>query len=89
MQKESKAKLIPKRKQGRALNVNGAFPDLREDSDQNTPCGLKYLSVYSVQNVAGSRARKVKRGIMKCVLGPQAESSSYVEMLAFLQLKLK
>jgi len=47
MQKESKAKLIPKRKQGRALNVNGAFPDLREDSDQNTPCGLKVpLSIF-------------------------------------------
>lgn len=70
MQKEGKAKIIPKRNQGRALNIKGVFPDLREESDQNTPCGLKYFRVYSVQNVAGSRARNVKRGIMKCVLGP-------------------
>jgi len=89
MQKEGKANLIPKSKQGRALNVKGVFPDLREDSDQNKPSGLKYFSVYSVQNVAGSRARNVKRGIMKCTLGPYAENSSYAEMLAFLQLKLK
>jgi len=69
-QNGSSANLIPKRKQGRALNIKGAFRELREDSDQNKPRGLKYFSVYSAQNVAESCARNVKRGIMKCVLGP-------------------
>jgi hypothetical protein len=71
IQKEGRVKSVPRRKQGQALNVKGFFQDLREESDQNTPCGLKYVyfSIFSVQNVAGSRARNVKRGIMKCVLG--------------------
>jgi hypothetical protein len=48
MQKEGRAKSIPEMQQDQALNVKGFFQELREESDQNTPCGLKYYSIFSV-----------------------------------------
>ena len=56
MEKERKAKCIPK-------NVMGVFTDLHEDKDENTPCGfcgLKYSSVQSVQKRDWIRCHKYK-----------------------------
>jgi hypothetical protein len=37
MEKENKAKSVSKKKQRRAPDVKGVFPDLHEESDENTP----------------------------------------------------
>ena len=39
VEKEGNAKSIPKKKQHQASNIKGVFPDLHEESDENTPCG--------------------------------------------------
>jgi hypothetical protein len=65
MEKEGRAKSIPKQEQRRAPNVKGVLPDLHEDSDENTPCGLcglKYCSVHCVQK--GDWIRCQKCGIL-------------------------
>jgi hypothetical protein len=61
MEKEGNAKSTPKNKKRRAPNSKGAFPDLHEDSDENTPCGfcgLKYCSVHTVQKGDWIRCQK-------------------------------
>ena len=51
VEKEGNAKSIPKKKQHRASNIKGVFPDLHEESDENTPCGCCGLKLRSVQSV--------------------------------------
>jgi hypothetical protein len=73
MEKECNAKFIPEKEKRQSLNFRGVFTDLHEDNDENTSCGfcgLKYSSVQSVERETGLGARNVKRGTMKCVLGP-------------------
>jgi hypothetical protein len=60
MDKEANAKSIPDKKKGRASNVKVVFPDLHEDSDENTSCGFcgSYYSVYYVQKCDWIRCQK-------------------------------
>jgi len=54
------------------------FPHFQEDSEEQTPCefcGLIYCALHCVT----TGARNVISNIMKFVLGPWAESSSYAE----------
>lgn len=82
MEKEGIAKSIPKKKQLRAPNVIVTL-----HSFSKTVWILQLESVFGT--ICASGARNMERSLVKCILGPQADSSLHVEMLVVLRLEVK